>query len=103
MTQQNNNKGNFISIDPGIRTFLTCLSENEVIKICNSKNKLYKKIKQLRNCRKIKSYKWKRYKMRRYEKKIKHMVDDMHWKIIGVMITHIIISRDNYFQLIPLQ
>lgn len=82
------NRKKLVSIDPGIKTFLTCLSENEVLKICpkqvsNIKNKLYKKILELGNLKKIKNESRRKYKMSEKIKKIKNLSKEMHCKVIN--------------------
>jgi putative transposase len=72
----------FISIDPGVRTYLNCISKNNYIEIGNNisdklknlnkkidNNKSNKKIKILRN-------------------KIKNIVDDFHWKTIHYLTSN---------------
>jgi IS605 OrfB family transposase len=80
-------KKEFISLDPGIRTFMTGLSENEIIKIgdnCQNKIKhLLKKIDRLE------AYKIQNKKIRKHlfntRFKLKNLITDMHWKSINFL------------------
>lgn len=67
-----------ISLDPGIRTFMTGLSENEVLKIGeNVVNRIapyIKKVDKLKNYPKI---------QQTYRNKIKNLVTELHWKTIN--------------------
>lgn len=74
----------FISLDPGLRTFMTGISNNEVLEIGTNldskittllirKNKILKK--------KIKEY-IKRKIEKRLNNKIKNLITDLHWKTI---------------------
>lgn len=81
---ENNNSQNIISIDPGIRVFMTGLSENESIKICtNSTERISKYLKIIDKVKSdnlpnkiIKKYE------KRYNNKIINLVNDLHWKTI---------------------
>lgn len=88
--QKIENRKKILSIDPGLRTLLTCLSENEVLKICerkenNKNNKVLKKVLELRNLKKIKNKSHQLYKTNRKETKIKNLVSEMHWKVINYL------------------
>ena len=51
--ENDNNKRNLISIDLGLRTFATCLSENQVIDICKTNDtKIKKLINKRLDCKK---------------------------------------------------
>jgi len=74
----------YISLDPGIRTFLTGYSHKHVTKIgTNLKEELSKQLKNidLINNSELNSKKKKKAENKRYEK-IKNLVDDLHWKTI---------------------
>jgi len=76
---------NTISLDPGLRTFMTGLSEKNAIKIGNNVNKIIaKKIKRLNNIKynKIIPVKIKKKNELIINRKIEHMIDDLHWKTI---------------------
>jgi IS605 OrfB family transposase len=98
-----------ISLDPGLRTFLTGLSENECIKICTNgidtlKEKL-ERIDKIESDDNI-SKKKKRKTVKRINMKISDIVDDLHWKsikyltdkyetiLIGDMSVKSIVSND---------
>lgn len=77
-----------ITIDPGIRTFLTGITENRVVKIaqnCTSKLRDYFKRKdKIMNNEKIEeNIKKKNEKM--INNKISNLVDDLHWKTINYL------------------
>lgn len=82
MTPTKNKK--IVSIDPGIRTFLTGISENHVVEIGNN---LYERTaKELKKIDNINNSKVGRCKKSKYVKKkfekIKNRIIDMHWKSI---------------------
>ena len=85
----NNDKENdYISIDPGIRTFLTGLSEDKVLEIGNNiSDKLkeyHNRIDKVEKNDKIKNHKRKKL-LKRLREKIKNKMDDSHWKIISYL------------------
>ena len=74
-----------LSCDFGLRTFITAISENEVVEIGRqSEMKLKKYVDELRKIKneKIKVRKRKK-KMKRLRRKIKYISDEMHWKTIN--------------------
>jgi hypothetical protein len=81
----------FVGIDPGVRTFMSCISANEALQFGND---IYGKIRKILtkidniNSEDI-TQDDKNKKTRRHYKKITNMVDDMHWKIISYL-------TDNY-------
>ena len=84
------NRSEIISIDLGLRTFSTCLSKNEIIDIGNIKNSrlellINKKIKLMKfnNNKKTRKYK------KSVNKRIKGLIDELHWKSIKFL-------TDNY-------
>ena len=90
--QLNNNKilihkKEFISLDPGIRTFMTGLSDNEYIKIGdNCQEKIIKTLKKIDNLNLINN-KNKRVRKKLHNKnyKLKNLISDMHWKSINFL------------------
>lgn len=87
-TKQNNNKTNLISLDPGIRTFMTGLSDNEVLKIgSNIDEKIGNKIKKIEKINKQKHIKKsvKKKIEKRENIKITNLVDELHWKSIDYL------------------
>ena len=85
-----NKKNEIIGIDLGLRTFSTCLTENEVIEIGNIKNSrlellINKKIKLMNFNDNKKTRKYKKS----VNKRIKGLIDELHWKSIKFL-------TDNY-------
>lgn len=75
---------NIISLDPGIRVFMTGLSENESVKICtNSTERISKYLQKIDKAKSDKLPKKiiKKYE-KRYNNKITYLVNDLHWKTI---------------------
>jgi IS605 OrfB family transposase len=78
-----------ITIDPGVRTFCTGITEDKIIKIgenCDDKIKFYlsKKDKILNDSKKYEKTK-KKYELK-YNKKIKNLVNELHWKTINYLV-----------------
>ena len=74
----------YISIDPGVRTFLTGLSNNKVVEIGKKMSHFVKKkIKKIdsivNNVSKHKKY------IEKHKRKIKNKITDMHWKSINYL------------------
>ena len=90
---------NEISIDPGIRTMFTGISNDHVIEIGkNISEKIKRKIKFMDNIRNniIINGKRKERIIKRTEEKLKNKINDYHWKIIDYMVKnykHIIIGN----------
>ena len=84
----NLNRNNFISMDPGIRTFLTCLTNNNIVKIGdNIKEKIGTYIDRLDNTSKIENKRKRKQKQDLYRRKIRNLVDDLHYKTIKYLVT----------------
>lgn len=84
----NNNK-NYISIDPGIRSFLNCLDNNSTFKIGNNLDSMMRpQFKRVKNI--SKSYhKYKKFYKKvnkKMHKKIYNKIEDLHWKTISYLI-----------------
>lgn len=81
-----------IVLDPGIRKFLTGLSEDEIVKfgegLSNKIKKYLELIDSINSNDKI-PLKIKRININRYNRKISDIVNEMHWKIIKYL-------TDNY-------
>ena len=82
------NPRKIISLDPGIRTFMTGLSEDETIKFCTNANSkitpINKKIDYFTKNKQIPKH-LKEKLIARCNKKIKNLVTDMHWKTISYL------------------
>lgn len=81
-----NNNNNFISIDPGIKTFLTCLTNNRTYKIGTN---LQKHItKDLNELDKFASFNNKlgRKRMIKIRSRIHNKITDLHWKTINYIL-----------------
>ncbi|MDO9414521.1 transposase, partial [Pararhizobium sp.] len=90
--EQCNNQKQIISLDPGIRTFQTGITENECIKIgSNMKKKIEPLLKRLDRTNRKKDDKYivpKRERKNREKcinTKIKNIVTDLHWKTIDML------------------
>jgi putative transposase len=86
----NNNKTeNMISLDPGLRTFMTGISENESVKIGNNVNKIIekdiKRINKIKDNEKV-PIKTKKKNEKIINRKIKNKVDDLHWKTANYLV-----------------
>ena len=82
-----NNK--IISLDPGLRTFMTGISENNILKIGNnSQNTIKKYLSKIDRIKlNINISKNRKLKIeRKYNRKITNKVDDLHWKSIHYLI-----------------
>jgi len=106
-------KGKLISLDPGLRTFLSGISESHVVKIgtnCSDKiNNYLNRIDKINNNDKITNSK-KRKCEKRYNKKLGNYINELHWKtinylinsyktiLIGDMSPKRIVSNDNNLQ-----
>jgi putative transposase len=81
-------KRNIISLDPGIRKFLTGITENRIVEVGKDiKKKLdihLNNIQKIKNRNEIQK-KTKKKIERRNNKKIENKVDEMHWKTISYL------------------
>jgi putative transposase len=76
-----------IACDPGVRKFMTCISENKAIKIgekCANRIQKYLEIIDKRNNMTI-PRKIKKKNEKLYNKKISNLVDELHWTTIKYM------------------
>ena len=87
---KNNSKNKYISLDPGIRCFLTGYTKTQDIKIAENLTQTISK--HLNKIDKIKrkdlSKKIKETVERRQYMRINNKVDDMHWKVIKYLINN---------------
>lgn len=90
-TEKINNTVNdkIIVLDPGLRTFMTGLSDNEHIQIGNNVHKTIKQ--QIKRLNKIKNNEKIPNKIKKkneimINKKISNKIDDLHWKTINYLI-----------------
>jgi putative transposase len=75
-----------IFIDPGLRTFLTGMTNNEIIEIGINKNsKLDNYIKKMIKIESINKCNKKKHKLKTLRRKIKNYVSEMHWKSIDYL------------------
>jgi transposase len=81
----------FVGIDPGVRTFMSCISADKAFQFgTDIYCKIYKILTKIDNINSEDiTQDDKNKKTRRHYKKITNMVDDMHWKIISYL-------TDNY-------
>ena len=81
-----------IALDPGVRTFQTGYSNDEIIEFSSRTDKIAKlqrKVDILKSLRDKKQKKIKRKKILKINSKIRNVVDDIHWKTITYL-------RNNY-------
>lgn len=87
-TKENDNPHEIVSLDPGIRTFMTGISENEIIKIANDTSNMLKPyLKRIDRARELEKReiisRKKRSKIESLcNRKITGLVDELHWKTI---------------------
>lgn len=84
MDDKSNKPNKQITIDPGIRTFMTGITENKVIKIIDKKKRIKKYLKRkdkiMGNEKIPENIKKKNEKM--INRKISNIIEDFHWKSI---------------------
>lgn len=79
-----------ISIDPGIRTFMTCITENEVIQFDNTTERIKEEIEKKDYINNLKCKKKVKKKIEtRSNNRIHNLVTELHWKTIKYL-------TDNY-------
>lgn len=83
MKEKDNNQKDTISFDPGMRTILTGYGSNKIVEIGRNVSKiLEKKLKRIDRIDKSNIKKKKKRKIiKKHYKRIKDMMNDMHWKI----------------------
>ena len=88
---ENNNNGKIIVLDPGLRTFMTGLSDNENLNIgTNVHDKIKKYITRLNKIKNNKNIplKIKNKNEKIINKKITNKINDLHWKTINYLINN---------------
>jgi IS605 OrfB family transposase len=84
-----NKESNLISLDPGLRTFMTGVSEDGGIKIGDNINNIIEKeiikINKLKNNNILNKKKIKK-KERRINKKISNKIDELHWQTANFLV-----------------
>lgn len=82
-------KGEFISIDPGIKPFLTGVTKTNTCHILEDNKKIRQEIEKMEKCEKsnLKGTKKKRYMIKK-RKRIENLVNDMHWKTIKYLTSN---------------
>jgi transposase len=82
-------ENNMLSIDAGLNTFMTCISENGSIVVGKNVNKTIskdiKRLNKIKNNNNI-SKKIKKKNERIINRKINNRVDDLHWKTISYLV-----------------
>lgn len=82
---------NYITLDPGIRTFMTGISNNEVIELgVNTQEKLMKYFNLINKIEKNKNNLFTKHEkkvLRRCRKRINGHVTELHWKTINYLTT----------------
>lgn len=88
--QHIDNSKKTISIDPGVRTFITGISDNHILELGdNVSKKIGDLISKLDRFNDLKiSKKKKKTKAQKINNKIKNLVTDLHWKIIKYLVNH---------------
>ena len=81
-------ENSFVGLDAGLRTFMTCISNEHAIqfgnKINNDISTILKRIDKNNNNNKL-TEGIKSYRNKKLYKRIDNMVDEMHWKIINYL------------------
>jgi transposase len=82
----NKNRKKYISLDPGVRTFLTGMNDEQIIDIAPSLNDEFKtKLQKINYYGNKRKYSEKNKKLR---EKLQNKIKDMHWKTINYLTTH---------------
>ena len=77
----------FISIDPGVRTFLTCMSDDKKMEICTKGyNEINKYLNKIDNKQAIENKKKREERLKKLRKKLRNKITDLHWKSINYLI-----------------
>jgi len=89
VVEKNTENKDFICIDPNIRPFIAGRTNNKIIKIGGNVSKIIKgyfmRIDKINNGDKY-SDTIKKKKVKRYTRKIRNLIDEIHWKTISYII-----------------
>ena len=92
ITQSDTKSTKYIAIDPGLKPFMACRTNDELISFGSNTSKIVKKylkkIDKINNAKNL-TKQQKRKKERKYYLKLNNKIDETHWKIISNII-------DNY-------
>ncbi len=79
----------FISIDPGIRSIINGISENEIIIMGeNATKKIKENFAKIEKLKKIDDKSKQKRKIKICKEKLDNQIDDMHWKIINILTSN---------------
>lgn len=94
---QTSSKTSWVALDPGVRTFQTLYSPEKgvafkigdgdmtrIVRLCKHLDKLISKTSQTKAYRKVKRYNKASFRLR---ERIKHLIDDVHWKAINFLLS----------------
>ena len=89
--QKDTKSTKYIALDPGLKPFMACRTNDELINFGSNTSKLVKKyLKRIDNINNAKNLtkKEKRKKERKYYLKLNNKIDETHWKIISNIINN---------------
>lgn len=80
-------ENDYISLDPGVRTFMSGISENEIILIGDDASlKIKDYHRRIDKAHKIENKNKQNKKITLYRRKIINLIDDLHWKTINYLV-----------------
>ena len=84
-----NDKQKIISLDPGLRTFLTGVTNNHIIEIApNLKNKFIKYYDKIDGIKSNLNVNHKRKHLDKYDKYIENYINDVHWQTVNLLTSN---------------
>jgi len=88
IAERSENRSNLICIDPGLRTFLSGVSNNHILEIGNNiQSKIKRKYLDIDELKKRKiNGKKKKKILLRLRRKLKNLKDELHWKSINYLV-----------------